>query len=124
MFEFIGILNSDKLFYAFAMLSMNMGSRFVVQDVSQMQERALASTVAKRFVMFCMVFVATRDVVMSLVITFVLVFVLQHLLNENSPYCVIPAVVGRPIGGVTLNEYNRATELIKRFERRGSNKQE
>lgn len=119
MLEFISILNSDKLFYAFAMLSMNMGSRFVVQDISKMQERVLASTVAKRFILFCMVFVATRDVIMSLIITFVLVFVLQYLLNENSPFCIIPSVVGKPINGVTINEYNRAIDIIKRFERRG-----
>ena len=102
------------------MLSMNVGSRFVMQDISQMQERALASPVAKRIVLFCMVFVATRDIIMSLIITFVLVFLMQHLLNENSPFCIVPSVVGKPINGVSLNEYNRAIDIIKRFELRGA----
>lgn len=101
MMELIHFLNSDKLFYAFTMLSMNYGSRYVVQDITKLQEKALASTVAKRFILFCMVFVATRDLVTSLCITFAIIVVTQYLLNENSHFCIIPNVIEKSL----LNEY-------------------
>ena len=107
MIELIAFLNTDKIFYACAMLSMNVGSRYVIQDMSHLQERILASTVAKRIVLFCMVFVATKDVILSLIITFVCVLVLQYLLNENSPFCIIPSVVIKPINDMTLNDLTR-----------------
>lgn len=102
MLDVIQYLNGDKLFYMFAMLSTNVGSRYVIQDLSKMQERALASPVAKRIVLFCMVFVATRDVVMSAIVTFVLVFLVQYLFNENSAFCIIPDVISDPLSGNTL----------------------
>lgn len=101
MIDIIQILNTDKVFYAIAMLSMNVGSRFVVQDISKLQERMLASTVAKRFVLFCMAFIATRDVILAMIITFVVVVLMQYLFNENSSLCVIPDVITQPMKRLT-----------------------
>lgn len=101
MLELVQYLNSDKLFYAFTMLSMNVGSRYVMQDITKLQEKALASTVSKRFILFCMVFVATRDVITSICITFAIVVITQYLFNENSNFCIIPNAIEKSL----LNEY-------------------
>lgn len=111
MMELIQYLNTDKLFYAFTMLSMNFGSRYVMQDITKLQEKALASTVAKRFILFCMVFVATRDFITSLCITFAIVVVMQYLLNENSHFCIIPNVIEKSL----LNEYIKFFTKKKRM---------
>jgi hypothetical protein len=111
MMELIQYLNTDKIFYACTMLSMNFGSRFVMQDITKLQEKALASTIAKRFILFCMVFVATRDLITSLCITFAIVVVTQYLLNENSHFCIIPNVIEKSL----LNEYIKFFTKKKRM---------
>lgn len=95
--SFLQLLNTDKILYTFAMLSTNMGSRYVIQDVTKFQERVLASEVGKKFVLFCMVFVATRDVVLSIIITFAVICIMKVLLNEHSRFCIIPWIMIRPI---------------------------
>jgi hypothetical protein len=119
--SFIHILNTDKLFYACAMLCMNMGSRFVVQDITKLQERILMSEVAKKFILFCMAFVATRDIVLSAIITFAVTCIMKVLLNENSQFCIIPWIMIKPLPTmITQLEYNRAKQVVHAFEQKNN----
>lgn len=112
--NFVNFLNSDKLFYATSMLTLNAGSRYVVQDLTKLQEKALASTVAKQIILFCMVFVATRDVIMSLCLTFAIIILKQFLLNENSTFCIIPNIVTVPSNNIIINAYSKINSMFSK----------
>jgi hypothetical protein len=107
---FLQLLNTDKVFYAITMLSMNLGSRYVIQDISKLQEKVLASTVCKRFVLFCMLFVATRDIMTAVILTFGVVCLLQYFLNENSTLCILPNTIFNPIASAT-HAYTEARKV-------------
>jgi hypothetical protein len=107
--EVIQYLNSDKLFYAFTMLTMNFGSKYVLQDVTELQQKALASNVAKKIILFSMIFIATRDIIKSICITFVITVFMQYFLNEKSSLCIIPNLVEKPL----INEYIKLFKSIK-----------
>lgn len=83
-------LNNNKVVWAVTMLIFNIGSRFVLTDITSAHERALTHVAFKRLVVFCMFFVATRDVVLSIILTLVFVLIFNFLLHDKSRLCIIP----------------------------------
>lgn len=76
-------INTNKMFAGLTMIMMNFGTRYIMGDLTKMHERLMMSTAFKQFVMFCIFFAATRDVIVSVMLTFTFTFVLYGLLNEN-----------------------------------------
>lgn len=83
------VINNSKIAAGLAMIAMNLGSRFVVTDVSKFQEQVLQSALAKQFVLLCIFFVATRDIMVACMLTGAFYIVVHGLLNENRKYNVL-----------------------------------
>ena len=93
MFESLSILrynlNSSKYFAGIMMILLNLGSRFLVSELSETQEQFLNNTIIRRFIIFTIVFIATRDVWVALILTTIFIVLVSNLFNENSYYCVM-----------------------------------
>lgn len=89
----IAVINNNKFIAGLAMVAMNFGSRYVVTDVSKFQDQVLQSEVAKKFVLLCIFFVATRDIMVAFMLTFAFYFVVHGLFNENKTFNVLGAVL-------------------------------
>ncbi|GAX84531.1 hypothetical protein CEUSTIGMA_g11952.t1 [Chlamydomonas eustigma] len=76
---------------AIAGLLVSIGSRFVVGDLTPLQARLLRSPLAKRLVLFCMVYLPVRNVLLSIAISAAFSLLLENLLNEQSPYSILSA---------------------------------
>lgn len=83
-------LNNNKVLWAVTMLIFNIGSRFVLTDIAVAHEWVLTHAAFKRLVVFCMFFVATRDVVLSVILTLGFIVLFNYLLHEHSSLCIIP----------------------------------
>jgi len=88
-------INTSKLVWGMAALCVNMGSRFVIQDITPLQERIMQHALFKRLVLFCIIFLSTRDVMLSGAITAFTWVILDHLLNEASAFCLVPGACNR-----------------------------
>lgn len=88
----VAVINNNKFVAGLAMIAMNFGSRYVVTDVSKFQDQVLQSEVAKKFVLLCIFFVATRDILVAAMLTFAFYFVVHGMFNENKPFNVLGAV--------------------------------
>jgi len=105
------MINNSKIAAGIAMIAMNFGSRFVVTDVSKFQEQVLQSALAKQFVLLCIFFVATRDIMIAFMMTAAFYVVVFGLFNENKKYNVLGRVV-HPFASV-YNMYERVTRQTK-----------
>lgn len=118
--EFLLALNSNKLFWGVAMVLMNMGSRYVLSDLTKVHESILMNNVFKKFVLFCMFFIGSRDVLVALMLTFLFSTVLQGLLDEKSKYNLIPDAMLKYVEGsrgkIQEAEYKRAKEIVQVYE--------
>jgi len=112
MIDAVQILNSNKIVMGITMLIVNMGSRYVLSDLSPAHERLLSHVVFKRVVVFCMFFVTTRDIVVSVCMTAAFLFLFNVLLHENSQYCILPwslrAETASKPGNATSSSSSRA----------------
>lgn len=106
-------LNNSKYFAGMLILLLNLGSRFLVMELSESQEQLLSNQIIRRFVIFTVVFVSTRDILVSLIVTAVFIVLVSGIFNENSRYCIVTKPV---IQQVTHDDYKEAKKVIKLFE--------
>ena len=72
-----------------------------------------------------MFFVATRDIMTAIILTFAFVIILDGLLNENSKFNVLPhilktssikqPIVIQPVQPITDDQYKAAMQTIEKF---------
>lgn len=86
----INNLNTSKLFSGIIMILLNIGSKYVTLDISKTQESFLSNIIIRRLLVFTIVFTATRDLIISLILTAVFIVLVSGLFNENSRTCLIP----------------------------------
>ena len=96
------------------MLVLNLGSRFLVMELSENQEQMLSNKIIRRFVIFTVVFVSTRDILVSFIVTAIFIVLVSGLFNENSKYCVMTKPV---LNNVSEDEYKEAVKLVKLYEK-------
>jgi len=99
MFEFAAVaiawLNNSPAAAAIASVLFNYGSRFILSDLTPEQEKIMASRVTRKLLVLCMFFIATRDVMLSIMLTVVFMFFANVLFNENSDLSVFNTILGR-----------------------------
>lgn len=83
-------LNSSKVLIGISMIIFNLGSKFLVIDMSKTQEQFFKNILVRRITLFCIFFVATRDILTSLVLTACFVVLAYGFFNENSRLYVLP----------------------------------
>jgi hypothetical protein len=82
-------LNNSKLLTGFAVLLVNTGGRFLTADAGRAIDAVLSHRWMRKLVVFAMFFVATHDVMMALGLTAAYVVLVQVLLHESHPCCII-----------------------------------
>lgn len=84
-------LNSSKFFAGIVMILLNVGSKFISIQFSKSTEEYLKMSVSKQLLVFSMAWMGTRDIYTALGLTAIFVILSDHLFNEESPMCVVPA---------------------------------
>jgi hypothetical protein len=119
MFEDLTLsINNSKYFYAITMILLNMGAKYLEMDLVDSHRQFLSSKAIRRIIIFTVSFVATRDVVASLIITASFVILVLNLFNENSEYCVIPKTLKKldtnNDGEISPEEIKKAYDVLKK----------
>ena len=80
-------------FAGLVMIMMNIGSKYVNLKLSKNQEEFLKGAIARQILIFSIIWMGTRDIITSLILTAVFVILTDHLFNEESRFCVVSKVV-------------------------------
>jgi len=111
-------LNDSKFFAGIVMLIMNIGSKYAVVELSHTQESYLKYNLGRQLLIFSILWVGTRDIFSSLILTAVFILLVDYLFNENSRYCIIPEKykeLRQELGEkVTQQEVNEAIYTLKK----------
>ena len=87
MFENV---NDNKYFIGFMMILVNIGSRFIIGELSDSQKKLINDKMLRRLFIFGVFFMATRDIISSLVLTIMFVLLVSELFNEDSELSLFP----------------------------------
>jgi hypothetical protein len=86
----LSILNDNKFFAGVVMLTMNIGSKYVAIELSKTQENYIKYSLGRQILVFAILWMGTRDIFTSLVLTAIFILLADYLFNENSKFCLIP----------------------------------
>ena len=125
-------LNSSKFFAGIVMIFLNVGSKFISIEFSKSTEEYLKMSVSKQLLIFSMAWMGTRDIYTALGLTAVFVILSDHLFNEESPICIVPAryrVLTNLIdtngdGGVSEEELKNAEKLLEKAKKEKQSKEQ
>ena len=112
-------INTNKYIFGFVMIVMNIGSRYLATDLSAPFHKALfSSRFARRLVIFCIMFVATRDIKVSLISTVIFVILMLNLFDDRSDYCILPKNLKNldtnMDGEISSDEIERAYKILQK----------
>ena len=72
------------------MILLNVGTSYLMQDLAPLAHRVFSFIWVRRLVFFAIFFTATRDLLVSIVLTVLFTLLVDVFLNESSAYCLIP----------------------------------
>ena len=114
-FTIFDILNNSKYFSGFIMILMNLGSKYVPLELSEEQEEFLSKKVIRRLLVFAIFFMATRDVLVSIILTGIFILFIGSLLNDNSKFCLIKKRNPKT-KIIDKEDVEKAQKIIKKYE--------
>ena len=81
-------INTNPYFIGLMMLLLNLGGRFLALEITKEQEKFLSQPLVRRFFLFAILFVATRNIVIAAGLAVIVILILGYLFNENSSMCL------------------------------------
>jgi hypothetical protein len=113
----IDFLNTNKYFGGIMMLLLNIGGKQISKEISFLQENFLNQQIVRRLLVFVVVFIATKDIKVSFIITILFIILVSGVFHEESKFCMIPKSVLNNKTLVSKQEYNYAKEIIAKYEK-------
>ena len=113
-------MNGNKYLAGVALLMLNLGSKYLIIDISKSTEQLLKLTIIRRFTLFSIFFIATRNIVVSLILTAVFIVFSSGLFNDKSKFCILPKNLKDV--EVESKEYQRALEVVDKYNIQQNNK--
>jgi hypothetical protein len=88
-------LNNSKYFIGLMMILLNVGSKYLFDEFGELHNLLLTKKIIRRLMIFVIVFIAIRDIKISIIITFLFIIIVLELCNEKSKYCIIPNTLNK-----------------------------
>tara|TARA_B100000700_G_scaffold326920_1_gene439908 strand:- start:2485 stop:2850 length:366 start_codon:yes stop_codon:yes gene_type:complete len=112
-------LDNNKLLAGISIVMLNIGSRYLVLDLSENTKQLLQLSIIRRITLFCIFYLGTRNFKMSILLTAGFVIISAGLFNEDSKFCVLPQT-GKPKKEkekkpVSMEEYKSALETVNNY---------
>ena len=114
--------NQNPYFIGLMMILLNIGGRFLKLDVTKQQEKILQHPWVRRLLIFTVIFVGTRNVIVSFWMTLVIVLFIGYLFNENSALCLFGSgtkgtTCSTPKESMTYEENDILQRLLAKSQR-------
>jgi len=118
MESIINSVNQNKYFYGVMMILLNIGAKYIEMDLQDNHKKFLSSTAIRRIMIFTVAFIATRDIVTSLIITASFVIIVLNLFNTTSQYRILPNsycdIDKNKDGNISPEEIKKAYDILKK----------
>ena len=76
-------LAENKIFIGLMMIMVNIGARFIIEELSDEHREIAKGETFRKIVVFCSVFLATRDIVTALIVTIIFIVLMNEVLKSE-----------------------------------------
>ena len=82
-------VNGSKIFAGLVVVTLNVASKFVTIKLSKSMESYLKHTFSRDVLIFCIVWMGSREIYIAFLVTLVFIIFMDFLLNEESRFCIL-----------------------------------
>jgi len=107
-------LSGNKYVLGLMILLINLGARYIGNEVGDFMHKVLNHKFSRRFLIFLVLWMGTRDLVVAGVITIAFIAIVSTIFNEHSDYCILPIDT---TSSISKEDYLMAKELISKYEK-------
>lgn len=73
----------NKYFIGVVMITMNIGARFLIDELTPEQKKTINSQNFRRFIVFCAFFAATRDILAAVTLTIIFILFVSEAFTDK-----------------------------------------
>lgn len=115
--------DSSKIFAGFMLLVMNISTKYVKFKLSPSIESFLKNSFSTDLFIFIILWVGTKNILISIIITFFYIIIFNFLLNEESYFSILPEYFTQYYNGnnindkytvITEDDIKKAKEILKK----------
>lgn len=88
--KYYKLLNDNKVITGIFMIILNVSSKYISFDLTNAQEYYLKHFIGKKLLIFSILWMGTRDIFVSLILTCIFLLFSNYLFNDQSYFCIIP----------------------------------
>lgn len=105
-------LNQNKYIIGFAMILLNIGARFIIDELDDDTRSLTKNKFVRRFFVFCSFFMATRDIFKAIFLTIIFIIIMNELLAKD-----LDGEESREKGGsYNKNEIDKMIQQLKNIQ--------
>lgn len=97
----IGYLSGNPWLAGICYVILNLGGKHIAMNLTPEQEKLFGSLWVRPLIIFCLCFIATRNVVTAFWLTVIFMLIFYVILYEASPFCLLRVV---PVQNPTPNQ--------------------
>ena len=83
MKDSLSCINDNKYIIGLTMIMLNIGARFIIDELDDDLRSIVSNQYIRRFFIFCSFFMATRDIFTSIVLTIVFIIIINEFLSND-----------------------------------------
>jgi hypothetical protein len=76
-------ISENKIFIGLIMVLVNIGARFIIEELDEEHKKIIQNTYFRKLVIFCSVFMATRDIGVAIIVTLIFAIVINEILGNK-----------------------------------------
>ena len=107
-------LSGNKYILGLMILLINIGARYIGNEVGDFMHKVLNHKFSRRFLIFLVLWMGTRDLVVAGIITISFIVIITTIFNENSDYCILPI---DNTSSINKEDYLMAKEIVYKYEK-------
>ena len=81
--ESLSCINENKYIIGLTMIMLNIGARFIIDELDDDLRKLISNTVVRRVVIFCSFFMATKDLFTAIVLTVIFVILINEVFAKE-----------------------------------------
>ena len=112
--NFLENIASNKYFIGIIMIVMNIGARFLIDELTPEQKKMVNTQNFRRFIIFCAFFAATRDLLSAVTLTIIFILFISEIFTDEED------IKNKKKGKITptdiQNELNSVINKVKMME--------
>jgi len=105
-------INENKYFIGFSMILLNIGARFIIDELDEDLRTIVSHSYFRKFLIFSSIFMATRDIFTSFTLTIVIVIIINELFGKE----IEEKTTKNEGGSYNKDELNKTINKLKEIQ--------